>query len=201
MVKRIVPFGARAGMVMALALLVAMPVMAQQGWQLYEWSGSWSRNPAGDYGYRFVGDSETTEPAGGTVEGGGVTFLYYPGMNGGYAFYSPYYAPQFAYQQPGPATTSGSQSLYSPQDDGERGAQINISAPPNAEIWFGDTKVSHQNNGGTRQFASPPLRPGRDYTYDIKVRWMEDGQPVTRNRTVEVHAGDVVNLMFISDQY
>jgi uncharacterized protein (TIGR03000 family) len=195
MFKRMVAFSSRAGMAIALALLIALPASAQQGFQLYDWSGGWNRNPAGDYGFRFYGDSE---PA--VAEGTEVSGMFYPGMNAGYAFYPSFYAPQFAYQQPG--AMNSYQSLYSPQASGERSAMLNISAPPNAEIWFGETKMTAQNgNSPLRQFASPPLTLGRDYSYEIKVRWTEDGQPVTQNRTVGVHAGDVINLMFKSDRY
>jgi len=51
--------------------------------------------------------------------------------------------------------------------------------------------------GGTRrQFVSPPIKPGHDYTYDVQVSWLQEGREVTQKRHITVHAGDVINLTF-----
>jgi uncharacterized protein (TIGR03000 family) len=56
--------------------------------------------------------------------------------------------------------------------------------PANARIWF-DGDLTHQT-GPVRDFESPPLQPGQTYTYNIRARWMQNGQPVTQDRTVTV---------------
>ena len=52
-----------------------------------------------------------------------------------------------------------------------------------------------------RLFESPPLEPGKTFIYDIKATWMENGKPVTRERSVRVMAGKTseVNLRLAVD--
>ena len=96
----------------------------------------------------------------------------------------------------------GSQSYYygyyhapsqaSPANDT---VTINVTVPADdAKISF-DGSMTVQR-GKQRQFVSPPLQPGREYTYDIRVNWKQDSREVTRNRQITIHSGDVVNLTF-----
>jgi uncharacterized protein (TIGR03000 family) len=53
------------------------------------------------------------------------------------------------------------------------------------------------NQAGTvRLFHSPPLEPGKYFTYKIKARWMENGQAVERERQVTFQAGQTVTIDF-----
>ncbi len=45
-----------------------------------------------------------------------------------------------------------------------------------------------------RLFESPLLEPGKNYIYDIKATWMENGKPVVRERSVKVIAGKTTEL-------
>jgi len=107
-------------------------------------------------------------------------------------------SPAFA----GTAPAMGSQSYYygyyhapsqaSPANDT---VTINVTVPADdAKILFGGSMTVQR--GKQRQFVSPPLQPGQEYTYDIQVNWKQDGREVTRNRRITIHAGDVVNLTF-----
>ena len=70
--------------------------------------------------------------------------------------------------------------------------------PPDAQVWF-DGKLTSQS-GETRYFASPPLAPGRQYVYDVKVRWRDkDGKEVTRTRRVDVSANANVTVDFLRE--
>jgi uncharacterized protein (TIGR03000 family) len=73
---------------------------------------------------------------------------------------------------------------------------LNLTVPADAKIWIEGTPTSLQ--GTRRQFVSPPIQPGDDYTYDFQVSWNQDGREVTNKRQITVHAGDVVNLTFPS---
>jgi uncharacterized protein (TIGR03000 family) len=73
-------------------------------------------------------------------------------------------------------------------------AHITVRVPENAEIWFGDRKTT--TPGAVRDFESPPLEPGKTYTYDVKARWMEDGREVTQTQKVPVTAGANANVTF-----
>jgi uncharacterized protein (TIGR03000 family) len=69
---------------------------------------------------------------------------------------------------------------------------INLRVPGNAEVWFDGSKTSQ--TGRQRSFVSPPLQPGRNYSYNIRARWIEAGRPVEQTRRINVRAGDRDNL-------
>src|SRR5262249_9914799 len=75
-----------------------------------------------------------------------------------------------AYAQPAPDNT----------------AHIRLIVPEGAKVWFGNSATTQ--TGRVRLFDSPPLTPGKDYTYDVKATWSEDGKEVTRTRRVDVRA-------------
>jgi uncharacterized protein (TIGR03000 family) len=61
--------------------------------------------------------------------------------------------------------------------------------PEDAQIWFeGQPTVQ---KGNLRLFTSPPLTPGKDYTYTVRVRWVEDGRQFSQTGLIPVHAGEV----------
>ena len=71
---------------------------------------------------------------------------------------------------------------------------LTLTVPPDAKILI---EGSPAGPGGTRrQFVSPPIKPGHDYTYDIQVSWLQEGREVTQKRHITVHAGDLINLTF-----
>src|SRR5262249_60664467 len=73
-------------------------------------------------------------------------------------------------------------------------AHITVSVPAEAEVWF--EGVKRPATGAVREYQSPPLTPGVQYTYDIRARWKENGQEVTQTQQVEVAAGTHVDVHF-----
>ncbi len=70
-----------------------------------------------------------------------------------------------------------------------RPALIDVFLPENATLSFQDTPTKEE--GAVRTFQSPPLTPGRTYTYNLRARWRgEDGRDVVRTRRLTVHSGD-----------
>src|SRR5437660_9563291 len=61
-----------------------------------------------------------------------------------------------------------------------RPVEISVRVPAGAAIRF-DGKATAQT-GTERLFVSPPLRPGRDYTYDVRLRWQDGGRTVEKTR-------------------
>jgi uncharacterized protein (TIGR03000 family) len=61
--------------------------------------------------------------------------------------------------------------------------------PPDAQIWIDD--FQSKQKGEVRQYESPPLKPGVDYRYTVRVNWVEDGRLVSQARVLQVHAGEV----------
>jgi uncharacterized protein (TIGR03000 family) len=73
-------------------------------------------------------------------------------------------------------------------------AHVTVKVPVDAQVWFADTPTT--SKGPLRQFNSPPLTPGSQYTYDVRASWNENGQAVTQTQHVEVSAGAHVNVSF-----
>jgi uncharacterized protein (TIGR03000 family) len=145
----------------------------------------------------------------------------YPGFySGGGGYYSsPYaygypsadYAPDYGYgygaTTPLPPLTVESRSSFYPSDAagaetppvpapdaGDGGAAIVVRVPADADVWFDGNPTKQR--GEERVFASPPLTPGREYKYDIRARWTEDGRPVERTRRVAVRANEQTAVDF-----
>jgi len=120
---------------------------------------------------------------------------------------TPYYSGTTYYSGP---TTYQSQPLYSANDTAgqmyEQGTAvastdqsnyytptwhangtITILVPDQAQVWFGDIPTSVQ--GSTRSFQLPALDSGRDYTYTIRAKWMENGREHDQTKVVTFRAG------------
>jgi uncharacterized protein (TIGR03000 family) len=65
---------------------------------------------------------------------------------------------------------------------------IDVRTPPDAQILFDGQKTTQ--TGMTRSFVSPPLKPGQNFSYEIKAKWTEDGKEFSRTRKVPVHSGE-----------
>jgi uncharacterized protein (TIGR03000 family) len=65
-------------------------------------------------------------------------------------------------------------------------ANLTLVVPEGTELWFNGTKIS--TTGTKREFVTPPLTPGKDFIYEIKARWRENGKPVEQNQSVKVQA-------------
>jgi uncharacterized protein (TIGR03000 family) len=71
-------------------------------------------------------------------------------------------------------------------------ALIDVRLPADAELWFQGVKTSQL--GAFRRFVTPPLDPDRNYGYDVRATWTENGRTVTQERHVRINAGDHVVL-------
>lgn len=128
---------------------------------------------SGYYGSGYYGSP-------GYVMGSGYSVPAY--TYGGATYQEPYYSGQVT------------QSFYGgPQSS--TAVTLRVEVPtPDAQVWFGDTATSQQ--GTTRVFQSPPLDPNKNYQYTLKARWMENGKMVTRERQVNVQAGQEYTVNF-----
>ena len=66
-------------------------------------------------------------------------------------------------------------------------AYIVAHVPAEAEVYYWD----HKKNGtGTmRTYGTPPLEKGKDYYFDVTIRWVEDGEWVSQMTRVHLRAG------------
>jgi len=175
-------------------VLTAGLATAQQGQHLFEWSGhrTFSGGSAypGDYRDSYAGVPTTAEPSSAPVAGS--AYFYYPPP----AYISPA-APVYAGAPQNPGVI-GSTSAYRPAASSDNVATIHMTVPENAEIWFDDAQTKQR--GADRTFYSPPLTPSREFSYDVKARWMENGMEMTQNHRVTVRAGATVDVSFPTKQ-
>lgn len=71
-------------------------------------------------------------------------------------------------------------------------AETDVIAPAGARVTLDG--VPADTTTGVRHFTSPPLQPGKVYTTTAQATWTRNGQPVTRVKTADVHAGEHVTL-------
>jgi uncharacterized protein (TIGR03000 family) len=149
--------------------------------------------------------------AAGAVLGSGLGYGWggYGGYGSSYPYYgySSYYYPDSSYSYP---SNYYSTPAYSAPDYGyatttapsapmnNNMAILNIHVPASARIFFDSTEMTQAQSGEMRQFQTPPLARGSDYQYQLRAQWTVNGQLVDRVRTVTVHAGDVVNVDFMT---
>src|SRR5690242_17627472 len=75
-----------------------------------------------------------------------------------------------------------------------RPAVITLRVPAGALVQFDGART--EQSGITRHFETPPLTPGRSYSYDMSVSWTDGGQTVVRQRRVSFRAGEHITLNF-----
>jgi uncharacterized protein (TIGR03000 family) len=76
------------------------------------------------------------------------------------------------------------------------GVAIRVRVPAGAEIWFDGAKTTV--TGTSRLFHTPPLDPGRVYSYEVRVRWADGDGTVEQTRRLTFRVGDRVDLDFTS---
>lgn len=189
------------------------------------YSGFYPGSYAGSYGWNYPYSGSTWFPRYsdsyyGSTFAPGFTRWYGPRSGYGYDWSTPSY---YGYSTPSyyssggpsyysssyPSGTTGSFYATGMSSQGYYGAPtaamgrpdrtvlINMRVPADAEIWFDGAKT--QATGMFRDYISPPLELGQDYTYQVKARWMENGQEVNKTRELRVRAGDQLNLDFFGE--
>lgn len=92
-----------------------------------------------------------------------------------------YYEPSQRMEQFAPATRDS--------------AQVRITLPdPDAAVWISGRKS--QMSGQQRVFQSPPLEPGKQYEYKVRVAWYDGEEFRTEERTVSVEANRTATVAF-----
>jgi uncharacterized protein (TIGR03000 family) len=144
-------------------------------------------NALGGYGYGYSGYAPT--------------YSGYSGYAPTYSGTSGYnYVPSTTYVNPGilsaanPPVDSSRESLYYAPETLDNTARLRILLPANAKVWVGGHETGQ--SGSDREFTSPPLTPGKAYTYEVKARWMVSGEPREQTRKVTVHANQTTTVDF-----
>jgi uncharacterized protein (TIGR03000 family) len=128
---------------------------------------------------------------------------FWPWYYGPYYLYDPLYPAAFGiqlglynayYDQLAPYAYSNTQYYQQDPVDYEAPVSISLGVPTDeTEVWFEDRKTS--STGMTRSFESPPLTPGRTFTYHIRARWKEGAREYSVAKNVQVRAGSQVRVV------
>ncbi len=128
--------------------------------------------------------------------------VIYPNTSGGYASF-PGSMDQRVIQGSGtivnqPTGSSDFQFTGSDLPRDKDKAYVDVMLPrPDARVWFGDQPTGQ--TGQHRIFVSPSLQANKDFVYTIKAQWMENGQEVTRQKDVDVRAGQQAHVSFVDN--
>jgi uncharacterized protein (TIGR03000 family) len=69
---------------------------------------------------------------------------------------------------------------------------LTFVVPDNGEVWIEGTATTMR--GTVRQFISPAVPTGQNFTYTVRVRWQRNGGTVDDTREISVQAGDFVSV-------
>ena len=117
-----------------------------------------------------------------------------PIISGGFGFGTPMIAGNIT---SGNVVTPGTtQSFFMNPADVNQGnaARIVVHLPADATLTIDGQPT--QSRSDTRVFVSPPLEPGRTFTYTLRAEMNRDGRTVTDRKTVEVRAGQTTEVTF-----
>jgi len=120
-----------------------------------------------------------------------IGYAYSP-VYSGWGWSTPWYSGG-AFSYPGMTRSA----YYNPaMANPRREARLIVHLPPQASLTIDDYQT--QSRSDTRFFTSPPLDPGKTYTYTLRGEINRDGRFVHATKTVEVKAGEVseVTLRF-----
>jgi uncharacterized protein (TIGR03000 family) len=149
----------------------------------------------GDQGTGTGYSSHSPSPlSGGSLGPGfmGLAGSSYSPRPGQYSFRRSFPSSMIGYYSPSALAEAASLFSPTPQRKPDNSAHITLQVPAGAEVWF-DGKTTKQT-GPIRHFNSPPLQPGKNYVYGIRVRWTKDGKSVEETRRVNVQANDRLSL-------
>jgi uncharacterized protein (TIGR03000 family) len=94
------------------------------------------------------------------------------------------------------APAAGYQSFYPAPPDTT--AHVTVHVPADARVWFDGAATT--STGAVREFQSPSLASGSQYTYDLRAQWNENGHTVEQTKKVAVTAGGRVRVDFPKDR-
>lgn len=73
-------------------------------------------------------------------------------------------------------------------------AKIVVKLPPGAAL-FVDGKRNERSDA-VREFTTPPLQAGKEYSYVMKAEWRRNGQPESQEQKIEFRSGEQLTVDF-----
>jgi uncharacterized protein (TIGR03000 family) len=78
--------------------------------------------------------------------------------------------------------------MPTPAPEPEATARVNVLVPSDAALYIQGVRMNE--TGSYREFVSPPLVPGEDYTYNLRAVWRDSGREVASDKLVHVRPGE-----------
>lgn len=85
-----------------------------------------------------------------------------------------------------------------PQANRSTSASFVVKVPADAKVFVNDLATT--STGAERRYTSRGLLPGHTYTFNVRVEYARDGQPVTETKVVRLTAGSSDELAFGADR-
>jgi len=73
-------------------------------------------------------------------------------------------------------------------------ATIVVTVPADAKLYFDNAPTTSKSE--RREFVSPALQPGTEYSYNIKAEIVRDGKTEVKTEKVIVRAGTQTSISF-----
>lgn len=132
---------------------------------------------------------------------------WYPGSNGfipGYGYYPGNFESRYPWlngpdsfdytRTPPRGKTPPDHAILAESPLPPHSALLTLRVPTDAAIWIAGNKTEQQ--GDLRTFVTPSLPPGRIFSYEIRARWKQDGQPIEQTKEVDVRSDDRLTVDF-----
>jgi uncharacterized protein (TIGR03000 family) len=200
-----------------LLVFAAMAMTPASAWSAGHGGGGGGHGGGGFHGGGFHGGGFGGARVGGFAHGGyyhggfyGRPYAHYGydhyrqgygyGLGGYYPYDDDYVYPDYGYDNYDPydagpdESSTAYQSFYPPADASDNRAHVSVNVPVGAQLWFEGTLTTA--TGTTRRFESPPLVPGKEYRYEVRAQWTEQGRKVSQTQHVDVYAGATVSTKF-----
>jgi uncharacterized protein (TIGR03000 family) len=73
---------------------------------------------------------------------------------------------------------------------------LTVRVPADAEIWFDNTKMTR--TGTVREYVTPALTPGQEYSYMVRAHWTAGGRVVDQTHKVSFRPGQSILVDFLT---
>lgn len=76
-------------------------------------------------------------------------------------------------------------------------AKIVVKLPPGAVLFVDGRR--NERTDSTREFTTPTLQAGKEYSYVMKAEWRRNGQPESQEQKIEFRAGEQLTVDFTTN--
>lgn len=76
-------------------------------------------------------------------------------------------------------------------------AKITVKLPPGAVLFVDGRR--NERTDATREFTTPTLQAGKEYSYVMKAEWRRNGQPESQEQKIEFRAGEQLTVDFTTN--